>query len=78
MTPLPKKKISKSRGRKRLATKLYKFPNLVKCQNCGKLITPHVMCPYCGTYNKLTIFKPKEEVKVTKVNKKEEGKTDES
>ena len=76
MTPLPKKKISKARGRKRLATKLYKFQNLVKCPNCGKLTIPHTVCQSCGTYNKNAVFKPKEEVKVTKVSegeKKDEG-----
>ena len=74
MTPLPKKKISKARARKRLYPKLYKLQNLIKCPSCGKLITPHTMCPYCGTYNKMVVFKPKEEVKVTKVENEKEKK----
>jgi len=39
-------------------------PSLVKCENCGKMKLPHVVCPFCGYY------KGKEVIKVEKEEKK--------
>jgi large subunit ribosomal protein L32 len=67
MAALPKKKISKSRGRKRYATKTYRFPTLSVCSNCGAKKLPHIVCPSCGFYSGKAIIEQKEEIKVTKV-----------
>jgi len=52
MTPLPKKKHTRSRSNKRknAATNRLKLENLVRCPNCKKLKEPHHACPHCGFY----------------------------
>lgn len=50
MGALPKRKISKTRRNKRRTHDNIEKPNLVKCENCGELKLPHVMCPLCRTY----------------------------
>lgn len=50
MTPLPKKKMAKSRSRTRNSTKGLKLPKLVKCTNCGELKFPHRICSSCKAY----------------------------
>ena len=67
MGALPKKKLSRIRRGKRMATKGYNLPRLVACSHCGKLKMPHVLCPHCGYYNERMVFEPKEKTKVTKV-----------
>ncbi|HJY98874.1 MAG TPA: 50S ribosomal protein L32 [Patescibacteria group bacterium] len=51
MTPLPKRKHTRSRtGMRRGGQPKLKLANLVKCGNCGKLRENHKACPYCGFY----------------------------
>ena len=50
MPPLPKRKISYSRKRKRQAHKSRKVPGTTVCPNCGNAKMPHRVCPTCGTY----------------------------
>lgn len=52
MTPLPKKKHSRSRSGKRAnaVTNKSSIPALVKCSNCGNLKYPHTLCESCGSY----------------------------
>jgi len=50
MTPLPKKKMSRSRSLKRKGSAKTRLPNLFPCSQCKKLILPHIACPYCGSY----------------------------
>ncbi|PIU28609.1 50S ribosomal protein L32 [Candidatus Woesebacteria bacterium CG07_land_8_20_14_0_80_44_9] len=52
MTPLPKKKHTRSRSGKRrnAATNKLKLANLTRCSNCKKLRMSHVACPSCGHY----------------------------
>ncbi len=52
MTPLPKKKHTKSRSGKRLNSPSNKkgLPQVLKCPSCGKLKAPHKACPSCGFY----------------------------
>jgi len=72
MGALPKKKLSSSRRRKRMATKKYTASILIKCSNCGKLKQSHIVCPHCGYYKEKQIIKKKETVKVTKIDKEKE------
>ncbi|MEK7550496.1 MAG: 50S ribosomal protein L32 [Patescibacteria group bacterium] len=51
MTPLPKKKHTKSRtGKRRGGQAKMSLPNLSKCSNCGHLRQSHMACPECGHY----------------------------
>ena len=47
MAPLPKRKHSTQRKGKRMATRVEKLPNLVKCASCGKPKLSHRVCKYC-------------------------------
>lgn len=47
---LPKRKVSKQRKHKRRTHWKLFAPKLVKCDNCGAMKRPHVVCPDCGTY----------------------------
>jgi len=42
---------SKARGRKRRTHYKAEAPAMVKCTQCQKLKTSHVVCPYCGYYD---------------------------
>ncbi|MFH1863434.1 MAG: 50S ribosomal protein L32 [bacterium] len=50
MTPLPKKKHSRSRSGKRRGNKVLTLPNLISCSSCKKLRFSHRACPHCGHY----------------------------
>ncbi|MFQ5451999.1 MAG: 50S ribosomal protein L32 [Candidatus Paceibacterota bacterium] len=47
MAPLPKRKHSKQRKGKRLATRKKTFLQTVKCKNCGQKTLPHMLCMHC-------------------------------
>ncbi len=48
---VPKRKMGKSDSRSRRSANMKKTAvTLVKCPNCGELITPHTVCPECGQY----------------------------
>jgi len=73
--PVPKKKVSKSRMRKRygsfkttVLTKLTERTALVTCQNCGAKHLAHTVCKDCGKYRgRQVIDKQKEVDKITKI-----------
>ena len=46
----PKRHKTYSKVRMHRAHLKLKKPGLVKCPNCGNLILPHRVCPYCGYY----------------------------
>ena len=48
---VPKKKSSKTRGRKRRTHWKVKKPGSSTCPSCGQPKLPHRVCPHCGTYN---------------------------
>ncbi|HLE48595.1 MAG TPA: 50S ribosomal protein L32 [Patescibacteria group bacterium] len=50
MTPLPKRRHTRSRSGKRRGNKRAILPQLTKCPSCKKLKLPHKACPYCGFY----------------------------
>ena len=47
---LPKRRISRTRGKKRRTNWKISITGLAKCGNCGEYIIPHTVCPYCGYY----------------------------
>ena len=48
---VPKHKVSKSRGRSRVANWKAGVPTLVECPQCHEKKATHVACPSCGYYN---------------------------
>ncbi len=65
---LPKRRHSKTRGRKRRTNDKVVKPQASACPSCGEPKLPHRMCPHCGTYNGREII-------VDEKEKKERGKT---
>jgi len=64
--PLPKRRHSTARGRKRRTHDRLANPNLSICKNCGALKLPHRVCLKCGYYNGVLIVKKKKEKKKKK------------
>jgi len=56
--PLPKRRHSKTRGRKRRTHYKLAAPNLVECSNCHSLRLPHHVCSECGYYDGKEIITP--------------------
>ena len=50
MTPLPKRRQSRGRTRRRRAHDAIHQLNLVECPTCRAMRRPHTVCPACGTY----------------------------
>ncbi|RKZ20896.1 50S ribosomal protein L32 [bacterium] len=48
--PVPKKRSSKTRGKKRRTHWKIKPPHLVECPRCHGYMLPHHVCPHCGYY----------------------------
>jgi large subunit ribosomal protein L32 len=48
--PLPKRRHSTQRGRKRRTHWKVTVASLGKCTQCGKSILSHRVCPFCGFY----------------------------
>lgn len=46
----PKRKISKSRGKKRRSHNALSVTHLRECSHCHESIKPHIVCPFCGHY----------------------------
>ncbi|MCH7738566.1 MAG: 50S ribosomal protein L32 [Chloroflexi bacterium] len=51
MTPLPKKKHSRSRRGGRAAHQFISAPGLSVCPHCRSAKLPHRVCEICGTYD---------------------------
>ncbi|MBU0503446.1 MAG: 50S ribosomal protein L32 [Candidatus Omnitrophota bacterium] len=64
--PLPKKRHSKTRGRKRRTHWKIKLAGLVPCPHCKKPKMPHRICLACGFYD----GKQAVEIKIKKKKKK--------
>ncbi len=50
---VPKSKTSRWRRNQRRAQNFFnrlRVPSLSECSNCGEMILPHRVCPYCGYY----------------------------
>jgi len=61
MGALPKRKISKSRGRKRRTHWKLNPKQLATCPQCGAPVRPHHVCLYCGTYRGVQVLEIEEE-----------------
>lgn len=59
--PLPKRRQSKARGRKRRTHWKLSAPTLTSCANCSEVKLPHHICPHCGYYNGREILNPSAE-----------------
>lgn len=62
---LPKRRHSKTRGRKRRTHWKLISTKLVPCTQCKQLKLPHRVCPVCGYYNGKQVVK----IKAKKVKK---------
>ena len=47
---LPKRRLSKTRGRKRRTHYKLEAPAVSTCPNCLQPTQPHRLCPHCGQY----------------------------
>jgi len=66
--PLPKRRHSKQRGRKRRTHWKLEAPNLVVCPQCKTLKHPHQICQVCGFYKGRVVV----EIKTKQEKKKKE------
>ncbi|MDZ4723757.1 MAG: 50S ribosomal protein L32 [candidate division Zixibacteria bacterium] len=48
--PLPKRRHSRTRGRKRRTHWKLETVNVSSCPNCSQAKLPHHICPHCGFY----------------------------
>ena len=58
----PKRKHSRSRGRKRRTHQTVSSPLLVECKQCKNSKPAHMVCPFCGYYRDKEVIqiRPKE------------------
>jgi len=64
--PLPKRRHSKQRGRKRRTHWKLTGPNLVECPHCHSPKLPHRVCSNCGYYGGEEVIISKEKEKKQK------------
>jgi large subunit ribosomal protein L32 len=57
--PNPKRRHSKTRGRKRRTHYKASVPSLMACPNCGEMKMTHKVCSSCGFYDGKSIVIPK-------------------
>jgi len=57
--PNPKRRHSKSRGRKRRTHYKATVPPAGECPNCHAKKLPHRACPSCGYYNGRSVLVPR-------------------
>lgn len=58
--PLPKRRHSNARTRKRRSHDALSVPNLVECPNCHEQKLPHRACSACGHYRGREVVKREE------------------
>lgn len=57
MTPLPKRKLSKGRTRRRRNHDALTPQKLVECPSCHEMRLPHRVCPNCGNYRNEAVIR---------------------
>lgn len=55
--PLPKRRHSNARTRKRRSHDALSSPNVAECPNCHEPKLPHRACPACGYYRGREVVK---------------------
>jgi large subunit ribosomal protein L32 len=63
---LPKRRHSKTRGKKRRTHYKLSKPSLTKCSNCGETVLPHYVCAACGYYKGRQVVVKKQKAKKKK------------
>ena len=58
--PLPKRRHSKTRGRKRRTHYKLASPTRAVCPQCRETKLPHRVCPVCGSYKGREVVQPPE------------------
>lgn len=58
--PLPKRRHSRTRGRKRRTGWKIAVPNVIECGHCHQSRLPHHICPHCGFYDGQQVIAIKE------------------
>ena len=56
MTPLPKRKTSRGRSRRRRSHLALRKVNIVECPSCHEMRMPHRVCPSCGNYRGVSVI----------------------
>jgi len=62
----PKRRHSKTRGKKRRTHYKLDEPSVAKCSNCHSAVLPHHVCAKCGYYKGRQIIVKKEKTKKPK------------
>lgn len=57
--PVPFRRTSKTRKRKRRTHYKLSLNGVTKCPNCGAVVRSHRACPECGTYKGKTVIEVK-------------------
>ena len=57
---VPKRKVSKSKGRKRRTHQKTLAPNTMNCPECGEAKLPHNVCLSCGKYKGKVVLQTKD------------------
>ena len=57
---LPKRRHSRTRGRKRRTNWKLSAPGVVACEHCKQPRLPHHICPNCGYYDGKQVLAAKE------------------
>lgn len=56
MTPLPKRRHSHGRTRRRRSQDALKAMRLIECSTCHNPRLPHRVCPTCGHYRGMSVM----------------------
>ncbi len=54
---VPKRRVSRSKQKIRVAATRWRAPQLKPCPACGTAIPGHIACPSCGTYKERKVLK---------------------
>ncbi|MDR1657650.1 MAG: 50S ribosomal protein L32 [Deltaproteobacteria bacterium] len=54
---VPKRRLSKMKGRQRRSHYKAQSPTVVLCSRCSKPVQPHTVCPNCGQYRRRVFLK---------------------
>lgn len=61
--PLPKRRTSRAKVRKRRSQQKITAPHVTYCRKCEAPVLPHHVCPECGYYQGREVIKTEEEEK---------------